>query len=111
MYVLGVITYQILLIQQTHISHQFDLSQGHQNIMLLRIVICFLALQNTSILLVEAIFGGEYGDSHEFPWIVKLNMDNCKHKFCGGSIISENIILTAAHCVDRGLLDRGIPIQ
>ena len=77
--------------------------------MLLRIVICFLVIQNISILLVEAIFGGENAGPHEFPWIVKLNMDHCKHKFCGGSIISENIILTAAHCVDRGLLDRGIP--
>ena len=76
--------------------------------MLLRIAICFLSLQNLSILLVEAIFGGENADPHEFPWIVKLNMDNCKHKFCGGSIISENIILTAAHCVDRGLLDSNI---
>ena len=56
------------------------------------------------------IFGGEYADPHEFPWIVKLNMDNCKHKFCGGSIISENIILTAAHCVVRGLLDSDIPV-
>ena len=77
--------------------------------MLLRIVICFLSLQNI-ILLVEAILGGENADPYEFPWIVKINMDSCKHKFCGGSIISENIILTAAHCVDRGLLDRGIPI-
>ena len=78
--------------------------------MLLRIVICFLSLQNISILHVEAIFGGENADPHEFPWIVKINMDSCKHKFCGGSIISENIILTAAHCVDRGLLDSDIPI-
>jgi secreted trypsin-like serine protease len=77
--------------------------------MLLRIVICFLSLQNI-ILFVEAIFGGQIANPREFSWIVKLNMDNCKHKFCGGSIISENIILTAAHCVDRGLLDIDIPI-
>lgn len=63
---------------------------------------------NTSPIIDLFLFGGENTDSHEFPWIVKLNMDNCKHKFCGGSIINENIILTAAHCVDKGLLNSDI---
>ena len=67
-----------------------------------------ISMVNTSLMIDLFLFGGENTDSHEFPWIVKLNMDNCKHEFCGGSIISENIILTAAHCVDRGLLDSDI---
>ncbi|XP_016836762.1 chymotrypsin-1 [Nasonia vitripennis] len=47
----------------------------------------------------EKIVGGENADITEFPYQVSLRLRGKGH-FCGGSIISERHILTAAHCVD-----------
>jgi len=44
------------------------------------------------------IVGGEEATPHTWPWQVALFIDNAW--FCGGSIISENYVLTAAHCAD-----------
>lgn len=44
------------------------------------------------------IVGGVEATEHAWPWQVALFIDNAW--FCGGSIISENYILTAAHCAD-----------
>jgi len=46
----------------------------------------------------DRIVGGEEAKEHAWPWQVALFIDDAW--FCGGSIISENYILTAAHCVD-----------
>merc|ERR1712066_1071707 len=46
----------------------------------------------------ERIVGGHEAEEHQWPWQVALFIDNAW--FCGGSIISENYVLTAAHCVD-----------
>merc|ERR1712012_1180255 len=43
------------------------------------------------------IVGGVEATPHQFPWQVGLFFDGY---FCGGSIISEKYILTAAHCAD-----------
>merc|ERR1739837_48284 len=43
------------------------------------------------------IVGGVEATPHEFPWQVGLFFDGY---FCGGTIISEKYILTAAHCAD-----------
>merc|ERR1711890_99143 len=45
----------------------------------------------------DKIVGGEEAIPHQFPWQVGLFFDGY---FCGGSIISEEYILTAAHCAD-----------
>ena len=45
------------------------------------------------------IVGGQDADQHEWPWIVSLEKSG-KH-FCGGSIISEKVVLTAAHCIAK----------
>ena len=55
----------------------------------------FLTL-NLLPLLVEAIIGGSFANPHEFPWIVGV-VDNSGK--CGGTIISKNLVITAAHCV------------
>lgn len=44
------------------------------------------------------IVGGEEATPHEFPFIVALRIDDAY--FCGGSIISADVVLTAAHCLD-----------
>lgn len=49
------------------------------------------------------IIGGQYIDIVDVPWQVSLH----KHDghYCGASIISNNWLLTAAHCVFRGCLN------
>jgi len=46
----------------------------------------------------ERIVGGQEATEHAWPWQVALFIDDAW--FCGGSIISENYVLTAAHCAD-----------
>ena len=63
-------------------------------------ILSLLIFQNLH-LFVLTIYGGEYvTNPYEYPWMVKLNMDNCRYNMCGGSIISKKMILTAAHCVE-----------
>ena len=46
---------------------------------------------------MEAIIGGESVlNPHEFPWMVGVRTKSGK---CGGSIITKNLVMTAAHCV------------
>jgi len=49
----------------------------------------------------KKIVGGEEATPNQWPWIVALFVDNAW--FCGGSLISENWVMTAAHCVDGAL--------
>ncbi|RXG53324.1 Suppressor of tumorigenicity 14 protein-like, partial [Armadillidium vulgare] len=44
----------------------------------------------------ERILGGRHAKESEYPWQVALF--NRKHYFCGGSIINNLYILSAAHC-------------
>merc|ERR1712038_1007997 len=46
----------------------------------------------------DKIVGGFEAQENQWPWQVALFIDNAW--FCGGSIISENYIMTAAHCAD-----------
>ena len=50
-----------------------------------------------TISIVEAIIGGEsVVNPHEFPWVVGVRTKSGK---CGGTIITKNLVMTAAHCV------------
>lgn len=49
----------------------------------------------------QRIFGGTAIDINQAPWQVSLEYNNSSHEhFCGGSIIDEQWILTASHCVE-----------
>ncbi|XP_012261245.2 chymotrypsin-1-like [Athalia rosae] len=54
----------------------------------------FLAVQGSPI---GKIIGGDNAEEGEFPWQVSLR-DNGRH-FCGGTLISNQHVLTAAHCL------------
>merc|ERR1712212_401655 len=43
------------------------------------------------------IVNGEEAVPHSWPWQVSLQQSNGFH-FCGGSLINENWVVTAAHC-------------
>ncbi|XP_059476999.1 brachyurin-like isoform X2 [Neocloeon triangulifer] len=61
------------------------------------------------------IIGGVRASLKQFPWNVYLRIDNTW--LCGGSLIADNAVLTAAHCVDdystfevsAGGIDRSLP--
>ncbi|TDG50074.1 hypothetical protein AWZ03_003584 [Drosophila navojoa] len=49
--------------------------------------------------------GGEVTKIGEFPWIVLLKYETFGRPFlCGGSLISDRFVLTAAHCVRESAL-------
>ncbi|XP_058981227.1 uncharacterized protein LOC101898442 [Musca domestica] len=47
----------------------------------------------------ERIVGGTNASPNEFPWIAVIFKSG--KQFCGGSLITNNHVLTAAHCVAR----------
>lgn len=47
----------------------------------------------------ERIVGGQNAEPGEWPWIAALF--NSGRQFCGGSLIDDKHILTAAHCVAK----------
>jgi len=51
--------------------------------------------------LTTFIIGGTETDVNEYPWQVALVFNGRTWPFCGGSIIGDRWILTAAHCVEE----------
>lgn len=51
-----------------------------------------------------AILGGKRVEDNRYPYQVSLQRDYTH--FCGGSIISKTLVLTAAHCVDNPFIEK-----
>lgn len=49
------------------------------------------------------IVGGETATPGSWPWQANLRSKSGDYQFCGGSLIDEQFILTAAHCYYRAL--------
>merc|ERR1719312_1253036 len=47
----------------------------------------------------QRIIGGVETEINEYPWQVALTKPESKLPFCGGSLISDQWVLTAAHCI------------
>lgn len=43
------------------------------------------------------IVGGQAAGNNEFPWMARLSYFN--RFYCGGMLINDRYVLTAAHCV------------
>lgn len=76
--------------------------------MKLSVVLAFATL-SLGVLADNKIVGGQIAEPHSFPFQVALlvRRENKDTTFCGGSVIKENAVLTAAHCLmygDRALL-------
>ena len=44
------------------------------------------------------IVGGEEATPHQYPWMAALFIDD--KWFCGGTLISDEWVMTAGHCAD-----------
>ena len=47
------------------------------------------------------IVGGEVASNRDWPWQVGLQSESDNFIFCGGSLISREWVVTAAHCITR----------
>ncbi len=67
---------------------------------------CLIPLSATAqnICSADRVMGGCAVSISDFPWIVSLNQAFASNRFdghfCGGSVIADQWVLTAAHCVD-----------
>jgi len=57
---------------------------------------CTCGVANTA----NRIVGGQETEAHEYPWQVGLVSASGSHPWCGGTLISSQHVLTAAHCTD-----------
>ncbi|XP_037794678.1 proclotting enzyme-like isoform X2 [Penaeus monodon] len=55
---------------------------------------CSCGLPNRKMRLV----GGNWAEINEYPWMVALLYKG--HFYCGGTLISDRYVLTAAHCIE-----------
>lgn len=57
---------------------------------------------------IGRIINGFEAVNHSFPWVVSLRLKNKNQileHFCAGSLINNDTVITAAHCVDPNEID------
>ena len=55
----------------------------------------------------EKIVGGDEAKPHQFPWLVAIFVHSSEGDwFCSASLISEEWVMTAAHCADGAISAR-----
>lgn len=74
--------------------------------MYFNVVVCALLIKNCLAEYDTKIINGMPADITDFPWTVSLRRADQHH--CGGSIISENYVLTAAHCFRATTVEYGV---
>ena len=74
----------------------------HLGVRLREVMTCLLHASGCGVNTVTGsrIVGGQPADPKEWPWMVALLRDRDRH-FCGGVLITDLHVLTAAHCVHR----------
>uniref|UniRef100_A0A3Q3X228 Peptidase S1 domain-containing protein n=1 Tax=Mola mola TaxID=94237 RepID=A0A3Q3X228_MOLML len=63
--------------------------------------VCMFSLSCASLSSNNRIIGGDDASPGEWPWQVTLQLDS--NHFCGGSLISDQWVLTAAQCLFTGI--------
>jgi len=62
--------------------------------------------------LTTTIVGGQETGVNEYPWQILLNTRRGWRVYtCGGSLISDQWVLTAAHCVDQGTKESNLTLS
>src|SRR5258706_11862498 len=61
-------------------------------------VLLFAIFTTAAVPPALAVVGGQDAKPGEFPFVVALVYSDDGSQFCGGSIINEQLVLTAAHC-------------
>ena len=88
----------ILLVNSVHVTEKYKPTTFHETGKLTT----FVHVLNTPKLSDGRIINGENATLGQFPWQtgIYLAYNDTYYWFCGGSIISEEWILTAAHFLD-----------